>query len=78
MITPLDARLWFAVTAVVALVGLVLQVATARLDSGYFDSDASRSNVFCFATVQSNLIVMVTCAWLAFGAHFLDERLPRR
>ena len=67
MITPLVARLWFAATAVVVLVGLVLQVvATARLDSGYFDSDASRiANVFCFFTVQSNVIVMVTSAWLA-------------
>ena len=35
VITPLVTRLWFAATAVVVLVGLVLQVvATAPLDSG--------------------------------------------
>lgn len=61
------ARPWFAVTALVVLVGLVTQViATARLSAGYFDSDASRiANVFCYFTVQSNLIVLVTSALLA-------------
>ena len=61
------ARIWFAATALVVLAGLVTQVvATARLDAGYFDSDASRiANVFCYFTVQSNLIVLVTSALLA-------------
>ncbi len=61
------ARLWFAATALVVAVGIVVQlVATAQLDSGFFDSRAGRIlNVFCFFTVQSNLIVMVTCALLA-------------
>jgi hypothetical protein len=67
VITPLVGRLWFAATAAVVAVGLVVQViATARLNSGYFSSDASRvANVFCFFTVQSNLIVMLTSARLA-------------
>ena len=61
------ARLWFAATALVVAVGIVVQlVATAQLDSGFFDSRAGRIvNVFCFFTIQSNLIVMVTCALLA-------------
>jgi hypothetical protein len=61
------ARLWFAATALVVAVGIVVQlVATAELDSGFFDSRAGRIvNVFCFFTIQSNLIVMVTCALLA-------------
>lgn len=67
MLTPLVARAWFAATAVVVAVGLVVQlVATAQLRSGYFDTRAGRLvNVFCFFTVQSNIIVMVTCALLA-------------
>ncbi len=67
MIKPVVARLWFAATALVVFVGLLVQlVVTARLDSGYFDSRAGRvANVFCFFTIQSNIIVMVTCAMLA-------------
>jgi hypothetical protein len=67
MIKALVARLWFAATALVVLVGIVVQVVdTVGLDSGYFDSDASRvANVFCFFTVQSNLVVLVTSALLA-------------
>lgn len=67
MLKPLVGRLWFTATAVVVAVGLVVQlVATARLDSGFFDSRAGRiANVFCFFTVQSNIIVLVTSALLA-------------
>jgi hypothetical protein len=67
VIKALVARLWFAATALVVLVGIVVQVVdTAGRDNGYFDSDASRvANVFCFFTVQSNLLVMVTSALLA-------------
>lgn len=74
MLHPLVGRLWFAATAVVVAVGLAVQlVATARLDSGYFDSQAGRIvNVFCFFTVQSNLIVLVTSALLAVRVN----RLP--
>lgn len=67
MIKPLVARLWFAATALVVAIGIVVQlVATGRLDSGFFDSRAGRLvNVFCFFTVQSNIIVLVTSALLA-------------
>lgn len=67
VIKPLFARAWFAATALVVAAGLVSQlVATGRLETGYFDTRVGRLvNVFCFFTVQSNIIVMVTCAVLA-------------
>jgi hypothetical protein len=70
VVKPLLGRLWFAGTAVVVAIGLVVQlVATARLHSGFFDSRAGRIvNMFCFFTIQSNIIVLVTCALLAAGS----------
>ena len=69
VLKPLVGRLWSAGTALVVALGLVVQlVATARLDSGFFDSRAGRvANLFCFFTIQSNIIVLVTCALLAAG-----------
>ena len=63
----LAGRLLALAAALVVAVGLVAQVvATAGKDSGYFDSDASRvANVFAYFTVQSNILVLVTCAALA-------------
>lgn len=63
----LAGRLLALATALVVTVGLVAQVvATAGKDSGYFDSDASRvANVFAYFTIQSNILVLVTCAALA-------------
>lgn len=60
------ARVWFAATAAVVLTGLVVQLfATASLDSGFFDTRTERVlNVFCFFTVQSNIIVGITSALL--------------
>ena len=70
MVKPLLGRLWFAGTAAVVAIGLVVQlVATSRLHSGFFDSRAGRVvNMFCFFTIQSNIIVLVTCALLAAGS----------
>jgi hypothetical protein len=47
------ARVWFGLTALAVVVGMVIQLrATARLDEGFFDSDAKRvANVFCFFTI---------------------------
>jgi hypothetical protein len=75
VLKPAVGRLWFAATALVVAVGLVVQlVATSRLESGFFDSQAGRIvNVFCFFTVQSNIIVLVTSALLAVRV----SRLPR-
>jgi hypothetical protein len=67
---PKLTRAWFAVTALVALTGLVVQViATAGDPGGRFASAAGRvANLFCFFTIDSNLLVVVTSAWVAFGA----------
>jgi hypothetical protein len=61
------ARGWFALSAVVVLVGLVVQlVVTARTTGGVFDSPAARvANVFCFFTILSNILVGGTSAALA-------------
>ncbi|MGW3967012.1 Pr6Pr family membrane protein [Amycolatopsis sp. NPDC005003] len=55
-------RAWFAVTAVVALAGLVTQVvATARTPGGQV------ANLLCFFTIDSNLLVVLTSALVALG-----------
>jgi hypothetical protein len=61
------ARVWWAVTALVVAVALVVQVrATLRLDEGFFDSDAERvANIFVFFTIWSNILVGITSAVLA-------------
>ena len=67
----LIARTWFAVTALVVLIGLVVQI-SAAIDqkAGHFRSTHAKVfNVFCFFTIQSNVLVMVTCALLALGLH---------
>ena len=61
------ARLWFGVTALVVLSGVVVQVfVTANAGPGHFHTPLTRAlNVFAFFTVQSNLIVGVTSLLLA-------------
>lgn len=61
------ARGWFGLTALVVLAGLVTQVVvTSQLTEGHFTTVAGRvANVFSFFTIQSNIIVMITCAVLA-------------
>jgi hypothetical protein len=61
------ARRWFAATAAVVAVAMVIQVrAVADLDTGFFDTDAKRiANIFCFFTIWSNLLVGATFALLA-------------
>ncbi|MDQ7806118.1 Pr6Pr family membrane protein [Amycolatopsis sp. A133] len=67
---PKLTRTWFAVTALVALTGLVVQVvATASDTGGRFTTVAGRvANLFCFFTIDSNLLVIATAALVAFGA----------
>jgi len=62
-------RAWFAVTALVALTGLVTQViATANDTAGRFPTAAGRiANNFCYFTTDSNLLVTVTSALVALG-----------
>jgi hypothetical protein len=61
------ARSWFGLTALVVLVGLIMQlVVTARITGGVFSSPAARvANVFCYFTILSNVIVGVTSLLLA-------------
>lgn len=56
------ARLWFGATVALVVFGLVVQVAVAvNAPSGFFQGAAARTfNVFCFFTIQSNVIVGVT------------------
>ena len=61
------ARGFFAVTSIAVFAGLILQLAlTATRNEGSFGSDAGRIfNFFCFFTVQSNIVVVVTAGMLA-------------
>ncbi|TNC21097.1 Pr6Pr family membrane protein [Amycolatopsis alkalitolerans] len=61
------ARAWFAVTALVVLVGVAVQlVDAAHATGGLFASPAARvANVFCYFTILSNLIVGGTSLLLA-------------
>ncbi|MCR6489870.1 Pr6Pr family membrane protein [Amycolatopsis sp. OK19-0408] len=62
-------RVWFGVTTLVALTGLVTQViATAGDTTGQFRTAAGRiANLFCYFTIDSNLLVTVTSALVALG-----------
>jgi hypothetical protein len=63
------ARAWFGLTALAVVAGVVIQLfVTASLKQGFFDSTTGRVlNVFCFFTVQSNLIVGGTSLLLALN-----------
>jgi hypothetical protein len=62
------ARSLFGLTAALVLVGSVVQIeVVVTADEAVFDGTAARLfNMFCFFTVQSNVIVGVTCALLAW------------
>ncbi len=61
------ARLWFTLTALAALAGVVIQLfVTASLKTGFFKTSTARTlNVLVFFTIQSNIIVGVTSLLLA-------------
>ena len=65
------ARAWFGSTAFAVFAGIIVQlIAVADEEGGRFSSPAARSfNVFCFFTIQSNLIVGVTSLLLAIDLH---------
>ena len=71
MLRPLLARACFALTALAVLIALIVQVVvSAGLKSTQFSTVSSLVfNVFCYFTVQSNVIVGVTTALLAVGPH---------
>ena len=66
---PVAARALFAVTAAIVVVGMVVQWSVVvDATDGYFSTPAARVfNMFCYFTVQSNLIVAVTCLLLALN-----------
>jgi hypothetical protein len=61
------ARWWFGLTAAAVAFGIVVNVVLAATSTdGFFTSAAGRVfNVFCFFTIQSNLIVGITSLMLA-------------
>ncbi len=63
------ARLWFGLTAFAVLTGITIQVfVSANATGGFFRTAAGRVfNVFCYFTIQSNLIVGVTSLLLAMN-----------
>jgi hypothetical protein len=63
------ARGWFALTSLMVLAGVIIQLfVTGGLEAGFFHTRAGRVlNVFCFFTIQSNLIVGGTCLLLALS-----------
>ncbi len=66
MVKDATARAWFGLTALVVFVGLAVQlIVTAGIRGGHFPDLGPRLfNVFCFFTIQANLIVGVTCLLL--------------
>jgi hypothetical protein len=63
------ARAWFAVTAGCVLAGIVLQLFITAGNSGSFGgSPLNRAlNIFAFFTIDSNVIVGITCGLLALS-----------
>lgn len=63
------ARAWFGLTALAVFAGIIIQVlVSANANDGDFHTAAGRVfNVFCFFTIQSNLIVGFTCLLLAMN-----------
>ena len=64
---PRVARAWFGLTALAVLAGLVIQlIAVIDPEDGRFATTGQRMlNVFCFFTVQSNILVGITTGLLA-------------
>ena len=61
------ARLCFGATALLVVVGIVIQVPVAvNAKHGFFRGAAAGLNVFAFFTIQSNLLVGATCLLLAW------------
>jgi hypothetical protein len=73
--SPIAARWAFGATAAVVLLGLVIQTqAVVSADEAFFDGTAARVfNMFCFFTVQSNVIVGITGALLAWRLDLGDH-----
>ena len=63
-----QARALFALTALVIVLGLIVQLFAAyETTEGYFSGRAAALNAFCYFTTQSNVVLAVGCALLAAG-----------
>jgi hypothetical protein len=64
---PLWARVWFGLTGLIVLVGLCIQTYdVAGVTTGHFTTPESRMvNLLFFFTIDSNLILLLTCLLLA-------------
>ena len=62
-------RIWFGLTALAALSGLIIQLFSSYdTTTGFFDEPWDRVwNTFAFFTIQSNIFVAAACALLAAG-----------
>ncbi|MEO7168404.1 MAG: Pr6Pr family membrane protein [Chthoniobacterales bacterium] len=71
MTKAVAARIFFALSALAVLVGLIVQLfVSAGLTGSQFTSPGSRIfNVFCYFTVQSNALVGITTGLLASRLH---------
>jgi hypothetical protein len=65
LMTDRLGRAFFALTAVVVAVGIVVQLFAADTEGGRFTGAAALLNVFAFFTIQSNLLLAIVCAMLA-------------
>lgn len=59
------ARSWFALTALVVAVGVVVQLFATNTETGQFKGAAAVFNVFAFFTITSNLLLGAICLLLA-------------
>src|SRR3954471_24528129 len=65
------AKPWFAATSLAVLLGIVIQLfVTGPNESSFGGSTLGRIlNIFAFFTIQSNIIVGVTCLLLVLDPH---------
>ncbi|WBQ06051.1 Pr6Pr family membrane protein [Kribbella sp. CA-293567] len=77
--TTASGRVWHGVTAAVVAIGVVTQCLVSATSSGgegfYRENPERVLNVFAYFTIQSNLLLGVTCLLLALGAGRQDSTL---
>lgn len=61
----LAGRVWFGLTAVLVVVGVVAQLLSIDTHNGHFTGAAAVLNVFAFFTIQSNILLGATSLALA-------------
>ena len=59
------ARLWFVATAIVVVIGVIVQLFAVDTDAGHFRGTAAVLNIFVFFTIDSNLLLGATSLLLA-------------